>query len=109
MEHQEGEAKAAETATTHELIIEINAIKDTMALEIVHKPISQPKKTTNDPTIKRNLETLIHVQIVVISRPINRVINQDFLTIPVVVIGVVETKEIEDNLKSISRYYLNSR
>ena len=25
------------------------------------------------------------------------------------VIGVVETKEIEDNLKSISRYYLNSR
>ena len=104
MEHQEGEAKAAETATTRELIIEINATEGTMALEIVHKAISQPKRTTNELTIKRNLAILIHDQIVVISRPRNRVINLDFLTSPVVVIGAVETKEIEDNLKSISRY-----
>ena len=104
MEHQEGEAKAAETATTRELIIEINATEGTMALEIVHKPISQPKRTTNELTIKRNLAILIHDQIVVISRPRNRVINLDFLTSPVVVIGAVKTEEIEDNLKSISRY-----
>ena len=98
---QEGEAKAAEIATTQELIIGINATEGTMVLEIVHKPISQLKIITNELTIKRSLVILIHVQIVVISRPRNREIIQHILTNSVVVIGVAEIKKIEDNLKSI--------